>query len=93
MIKFWPDTTPFEVHIDDTIIKTSKSAKFLGVTIDENLTWSCHTDNLLDKLLANKRLLQNAKKLLSNATLKLIYYAHIHSHLIYGLSVWGSMIS
>ena len=93
MIKFWPDTTPFEVHIDDKIIKTSKSTKFLGVTIDEDLTWSCHTNNLLDKLLANKRLLQNAKKLLSNATLKLIYYAHIHSHLIYELSVWGSMIS
>ena len=93
MIKFWPDTTPFEIHIGDTIIKTSKFMKFLGVTIDENLTWSCHTDNLLDKLLANKRLLQNAKKLLTNATLKLIYYAHIHSHLIYSLSVWGSMIS
>ena len=27
------------------------------------------------------------------ATLKLIYYAHIHSHLIYSLSVLGSMIS
>ena len=93
MIKFWPDTTPFEIHIGDTIIKTSKFTKFLGLTIDEYLTWSHHTDNLVDKLLSNRRLLQNAKKLLTNATLKQIYYAHIHSHLIYSLSVWGSMIS
>ena len=54
MIKFWPDTTPFEIHIGDTIMKTSKFTKFLGVTIDENLTWSRHTDNLLDKLLVKK---------------------------------------
>ena len=93
MIKFWSDTTPFKLHIGNTILQTSKFTKFLGITIDEHLTWSCHTDNILDKLMVNRRLLQNAKKLLTNVTLKQIYYAHIHSHLIYSLSVWGSMIS
>ena len=65
----------------------------MGVTIDDNLNWSCHINYLYSKLLANKRLLQNAKKLLTSTTLKLIYYAHIHSHLTYGLTVWGNMIS
>ena len=77
MIKFWPDNIPFEVHIEDIIIKNSKSTKFLGVTIDDNLNWSCHVNDLYSKLLANKRLLQNAKKLLSTTTLKLIYYVHL----------------
>ena len=26
-------------------------------------------------------------------TLKLIYYAHIHSHITYGLNVWGGMVT
>ena len=26
-------------------------------------------------------------------TLKLIYYAHIHSHITYGLNIWGGMIT
>ena len=93
MIKFWPHNTPFEVHIEDIIVKNSKSTKFLGVTIDDNLNWSYHVNDLYSKLLANKRLLQNTKKLLSSTTLKLIYYVHIHNHLTYGLTVWGNMIS
>ena len=93
LIKFWPNNAPFEVNIGNSTIKNSSSTKFLGVTIDDKLTWKDHVNVLSNKLLSNKRLLQNAKKLLSNVTLKHIYYAHIHSHLIYGLSVWGSMIS
>ena len=93
MIKFWPDRSPFEIHLEDSIIKTSNSTKFLGITIDDSLSWTIHINNLFDKLLSNKRLLQNAKKILLSSTLKLIYYAHIQSHLTYGLSVWGNMIS
>ena len=93
MIKFWPETTPFKLHIGNTILQTSKTVKFLGITIDDHLTWSPHTYNTLDKLRANRRLLQYAKTLLTTATLKQVYYAHIHSHLTYSLSVWGSMIS
>ena len=26
-------------------------------------------------------------------TLKLIYYAHIQSHIVYGLNVWGGMVA
>ena len=93
MIKFWPDNTPFKVKIEDIVIKNSKCTKFLGVIIDDNLNWSYHIKNLHNKLLANKRLLQNAKKLLMNTTLKFIYYARGHSHIIYGLTIWGNMIS
>ena len=35
----------------------------------------------------------NAKKLLLDAILQHIYYSHIYSHLTYGLSIWGSMIT
>ena len=93
MIKFWPDRSPFEIQIEDSIIKTANSTKFLGITIDDSLLWSLHVNNLYDKLLSNKRLLQNAKKIILRSTLKPIYYAHIQSHLIYGLSIWGNMIN
>ena len=93
MIKFWPDNTSFETKIENLSIKNSKSTKFLGVIINDNLSWSDHVKNLQNKLLSNKRLLLNARKLLSKSTLHQIYYAHIYSHLTYGLSIWGSMIT
>ena len=39
----------------------------------------------------NRHLLQVSKKLFSKDSLRAVYYAHIYSHLMYGLVVWGSM--
>ena len=38
-------------------------------------------------------LLRNTRNIFDKSTLKLIYYAHIHSHITYGLSMWGGMVS
>ena len=93
MIKFWPNKPTFQIHIDETIIKNTPFTKFLGITIDDHLTWTIHANKLCDKLLSNRRLLQNTKRISLTPTLKPIYYAHIHSHLIYGLSIWGNLIN
>ena len=90
MIKFWSNNIPFEIKVDNKLIKNLQHTKFLGVTIDENPNWNEHVYN---KLLSNKRLLLNARSLLPTTVLQHIYYAHIYSHLIYGLSIWGNMIS
>ena len=34
----------FNVILDDTVLDRVKCTKFLGVLIDENLTWKCHID-------------------------------------------------
>ena len=70
MIKFWSNNIPFEVDIENTYIKNSKFTKFLGVPMDENLTWNKHVNTLHSKLLSNKRLLLNAKNLLSDTVLQ-----------------------
>ena len=38
-------------------------------------------------------LLKRSKNLLKRNALKLIYYGHFHSHLKYGILLWGSMLS
>ena len=65
----------------------------MGVIIDDHLTWHEHCNTLYNKLLVNKCLLQNAQNLLPMSSLLNVYYAHIYSHIMYGLSVWGTMIS
>ena len=81
------------LNIGNSHITSSEYVKFLGVWIDRHLNWSKHISILLVKLKQNTHLLSISKKFLSKNTLKLIYYAHIFSHLTYGILVWGNMAS
>ena len=93
LLKFWSKEKSFEITIHDQVVKNSKSTKFLGIIIDENLTWNDQAKVLYNKVVTNKRLLMNARNLLPGKTLEQIYYAHVYSHLTYGLVIWGSMLS
>ena len=61
--------------------------------IDKNLNWKKQVDVLLTKLRQNVGLLKKSKNILDRYALRSVYYAHIHSHLSYAISVWGSMLS
>ena len=61
--------------------------------MDYKLAWHIHVNHLLDTLNTNRRVLSLGKNLLDTTCMKNIYYGHIHSHILYGISVWGSMIS
>ena len=60
---------------------------------DDELNLKSHINNLHSKLQANKRMLMLAWNLISKDNMQLLYHAHVYSHLMYGLTSWGSMIS
>ena len=80
----------FDINIDGVQIKPSKSAKFLGLTIDDKLGWGPHINEKLLKIKRNMNMLHLSKNNLNSDTKKLIYYGHIHSRLLYCLVIWGS---
>ena len=71
----------------------AEHTKFLGVFIDYKLSWHAYITYLLDKLNTNRCLMNLGKNLLDVTCLRNIYFGHIHSHILYGISVWGSMAS
>ena len=91
LLQFWPGEKQFNIEIDGMTISNSKYTRFLGVYVDVCLTWKEHTNILYTRLLNNKKLLLNAKNLLPESCLLKVYYAHIYSHIMYGLRVWGTM--
>jgi hypothetical protein len=65
-------------------------AKFLGLYIDDKLTWGDHIDHVAKKIASGSYALNNVKRSLSVANLKLLYHSLVHSHLTYGTALWGS---
>ena len=80
------------VCIGNETIPQLKSTKFLGLWIDENLSWTDHTTKLILKLNSNVNLLKTGKHHLTPHALKVVYYAQVHSNLSYGIGIWGSLI-
>ena len=92
LLKFWPDNRSFTIKVGDTELTNVRCTRFLGVAIDDCLTWKEHVGNLYNKIQANKRLLINVRNLLPTDSLHKIYFAHVYSHLMYSIVVWGLMI-
>ena len=82
-----------QLKLGDSLINRVSTTKFLGVWLDDQLNWKTHLNKLLSKLKCGLGMLQCSKELLSYKAKKLLYYGQVHSHLCYGLGVWGPMLS
>ena len=75
--------------INNFEIKRATSIKFLGIMVDENITWNDNIHILENKLSKNTGLLYRAKPYLDKNTITL-YFSFFHSYLNYGNIVWAS---
>jgi hypothetical protein len=70
-------------------IVPTQHVKLLGFTIDRKLNWQSHIDELCKKLSRVIFLLRRLKSSLSEDYLVTVYYGLFHSHLNYGILLWG----
>ena len=66
-----------------------KSIKYLGVRIDENLSFQLHLDNLALKLSRANGMLAKIRYYINIETRLNVYHAIFGSHLRYGCPIWG----
>ena len=79
-----------ELKIGNNIIEKATSIKFLGVMIDENISWRDHIKTVENKLSKNIGLLYQAKQFLDENSLKALYFSYIHLYLNYANIAWAS---
>ena len=84
-----PDNLP-DLSIDNVIIKRDTVTKFLGVYIDENLTWKYHIEKISVKILKNIGILYKSRHVLLKSHLKERYFLFIHNYLNYANIAWAS---
>ena len=82
--------------IDFNIIHGNKkianvyNTKFLGLTLDNTLSWRIYIDTIIPKLSSASFALRVVKPFLSLDSLKMVYYPYFHSVMTYGLIFWGN---
>ena len=64
--------------------------KFLGILFDPELNFKLHVRSISTKISKALFILRTVKNILSEKSLKTLYYSLIHCHLIYGIHVWSS---
>ena len=94
-MEFWPNKNrkSKEIKIADYVIPNVENTRFLGVYLDANLNWKYHASQVYNKIQSNQQLLNMSKNTLSLPSLIKLCYAHIYSHISYGIVVRGSMLS
>ena len=80
----------FSINICNSVLEREYPTTFLGLNIDEQLTWKNHINKLKLKLSNSIYIINGIKNHLPHNALKDIYYTLIHSHLIYGITAWGA---
>ena len=71
-------------------IEQKKYVKYLGLLVDEHLTWEEHINGISKKVSRSIGIITLLRNSMSTDLLVNLYYSLIYSHLIYGIHVWGS---
>ena len=80
---------PNKIDFLNFSINRTTSIKFLGITLDEHLTWKQHINEVCNKLKSLFHIFYNIRRYLSRENMKTLYYTLIYSRIKYGLSVYG----
>ena len=79
----------FNICINNDKIKETSSTKYLGVIIDNKLSWKPHIDQVVGKLSKGCWAVCRIRPYVNLHTLKIIYYSLIYPHLQYCVASWG----
>ena len=82
-------TIDLKIKIDGKRLVPSRSVKYLGVYIDQHLSWHTHLNELSTKLSRAVGMLSKIRHYVGRITLHMVYYGIFSSLLTYGSQIWG----
>ena len=80
---------PNHIEFQNKLLKRSSQIKFLGLTIEENLTWNLHINDICNKLKRLFHIFYNIRDFLTKENVRTIYYTLINSRIKHGITLFG----
>ena len=78
-----------KIRINEIDIERVDEFDFLGLTINENMTWNSHIRKISNKISRVVGIMNRLKYVLPQSALKLMYDSLINSHLQFCTTAWG----
>ena len=81
----------FSINTSNSPIASTDVIKYLGVWIDNKLTWKNHIHFVVEKLCIAKGVICKLCHYILNTVLQSVYFGIVYSHLQYGITSWGKV--
>ena len=81
-------SSEFKLVINQNIIERATSVKYLGVYLDEKLTWSNHLQQHSLQQAKTSGIFYRLREYVTKKTLCMLYYSLVNSRVQYAISVW-----
>ena len=81
------------IKINKEIIKRVSVTKFLGVMIDDKLTWKHHIDLVKSKLSRSCAVMYRASFLIDKRGMHVLYFSLFLPYIMYCAEIWGNSYS
>ena len=79
--------------INNNTIDRVKEVCFLGVILDENLTWKAHVSYIARKISKSIGIVYRSSFYSFKSALRILYFALVYPYLQYCVMIWGSTYS
>ena len=80
----------FDLHIEGNKLNCVDKSKFLGVIIDNKLSWKDHVSYIAMKVSKGIGIVTKARHFLSHKSLLSLYYSFVYPHISYCNHIWGN---
>ena len=79
------------LKISDITVKRVVEANYLGIIIDDTLSWNPQISHVCNKVAKANGILSMVKNYAPSYLLRILYFSFVYPFLFYAISVWGSV--
>lgn len=79
----------FNIRIDNFVLNQVNNIKFLGVVIDDKISWKQHLYQLNNKMSQIAGVLYKIRSCLTPECIRLLYMSTAYPHILYCSAIWG----
>ena len=84
------EALPLDIILDDTSLESVSEIKFLGITVDNKLSWKPHIASTCNTISRNIGVINRLKSHIPTSSLLTLYSSLILPYLNYGILAWGN---